>query len=232
MANYLRDQRRYCSISGPVNANDGYNYYCDQSSHDSQRSRSRLGGNEVMTWYKDNKERESKKQKAYKATPEFKKMRKEYDKKNHDHQLELKRQWKINNPEKLKAQKSKDNKKYRLKNKHNPIYIEKEKLRHARYSKENPDKMLKNHINSLKKLGLTLNMTHFKIGMALKSWSQSVRKEKPFCWCGEKADVTHHLFEKQYYPQLMLNINNGMPLCTRHHDEVHGRKLMEIVTDE
>ena len=153
--------------------------------------------------------------------------RRKYDKENHKHQLELKQQWRLDNPEKYKTQKQKDDHKYWNKNKHNPVYIEKEKVRHAKYSKENPDKMLKNHINSLKKLGLSLNMTQFKIGMALKSWSQTVRKNNPNCFCGKKADVTHHLLYKQYNPKLMLNINNGLPLCTEHHNEVHGRKLIQ-----
>lgn len=179
-----------------------------------------------MTWYLDNKERERKKQKAYKSTPRFKALRKQYDEKNHEHQLELKRQWKRNNPERLKIQKSKDDKTYRERNKHNPKYIEKERIRHAKYSKEHPEKALKNNINSLKKLGLSLNMAHFKTGMALKSWSQTIRSNFVSCKiCADKATHTHHLLYRQYYPKLALNLNNGIPLCTAHHNEAHGKHL-------
>jgi len=174
------------------------------------------------SWYLRNKEYASAKQKEYKSTPEFKLHRLEKDRKNKDHNNKIRQIWRLGKgKEKDKIQRKKDNHKYWHTHKNNPEFQKKEQIRHAKYSKENPDKMLKNHINSLKRLGLTLNMSHFKIGMALKSWSQTVRKNNPFCFCGEKADVTHHILEKQFYPKLMLNINNGIPLCHLHHNEVH-----------
>jgi hypothetical protein len=180
-------------------------------------------------YYEKNKEKFLQWQREYrvKNRSSILENRRKYDKKNHEHQLELKYQWRKDNPIKHKESKQKSDHKQWIKNKHNPEFQRKEQLRHAKYSKENPDMMLKNNINHLKKLGLSLNMTHFKIGMALKNWSQTIRKDNPLCFCGEKADVAHHLFEKQYYPKLMLNVNNGLPLCTRHHDEVHGRKLIQ-----
>lgn len=48
-----------------------------------------------------------------------------------------------------------------------------------------------------------------------------------FCWCGEKAIQVHHLFYRCFYPELSLNVNNGMPLCKQHHYEVHGKRLRQ-----
>ena len=181
----------------------------------------------MESWYLRNKETVIIKQKAYKSTPEFKAHRLEQDRKNRDHINKLKRIWRHGKgKQKDKISKQKSDHKYWNKKKHDPIFQEKQRIRHAKYSKENPEKLLKNSINRLKKMGLTLNMTHFAVGMALKNWSQSIRKNNPLCFCGNKADVTHHLLYKQLYPKLMLNVNNGIPLCTQHHREVHGQLLM------
>ena len=177
-----------------------------------------------MTWYSENKEKALQWQREYreKNHDAVLENRREYDKVNHSHQLALKKQWKLDNPEKYKAQKKKDDHTYWLTHKFNPKYIKSEKLRHAKYSKANPEKMLKNSIKSLKKLGLALNMKHFKVGMALKNWSQTIRKSNPNCViCNEKADHSHHLFHKAFYPKLALNLNNGVPLCITHHNEIH-----------
>ena len=181
-----------------------------------------------MNWYIQNKEYARNKQKEYKSSSEFKELRRIYDKKNHEHQLELKRNWRRGSGKvKDKISKQKSDHKYYLKMKYNPVFIQKEKIRHAKYSKEHPEQLLKNQINHLKKLGLSLNMAHFKTGMALKSWSQTIRNNFVSCKiCADKATHTHHLFYKQYYPKLALNLNNGIPLCKVHHDEVHGKNLI------
>ncbi len=179
-------------------------------------------------YYKNNKEKFLIWQREYreKKHESVLENRRRYDKENHDHQLELKRLWKKNNSAKYRIQKKKDDHNYWIRKKDKPEFREKEKIRHAKYSKEHPEKALQNHINNLKKLGLSLNMTHFKVGMALKSWSQTIRNNFVSCKiCADKATHTHHLLYRQYYPKLALNLNNGIPLCTAHHNEVHGFHL-------
>ena len=208
-----------------------------------------------MTWYADNKERESIKQKAYKSTPEFKQHRREYDKKKHDHFLKLKYQWRLDNPEKYKAQKKKDDKKYRDQIKDTPEFKEKESVRGKKYYNENKEKIAKYsrihsklpevaqrrrelekiryeanpekkhiiNIRYLNKLSQPVNMDRFEYQIALMSWTKTVRKhfDNKCQVCFADSDHSHHLFQKQYYPKLALNLNNGIALCLTHHKEIH-----------
>jgi len=177
-----------------------------------------------LKWYYENRETQIQKNREWKNQNREKMLqqKKEYHQKNRELILKKKKEYRENNKEKIKQYRIDNRERDHLKQlEYRNNNIEKEKIRHAKYSKENPDKALKNSINHLKKLGLTLNMTHFKVGMALKNWSQTIRKNNPLCFCGEKADVTHHLLFKQLYPKLMLNVNNGIPLCTIHHNELH-----------
>jgi hypothetical protein len=40
--------------------------------------------------------------------------------------------------------------------------------------------------------------------------------------CGEKSNIVHHKISISDRPDLMLNIKNGIVLCHKHHDEIHG----------
>ena len=152
--------------------------------------------------------------------------RKKYDKENHKHKLELNKQWKQNNPQKIKDQKKKDDATYYSKNKTNIVFIKKKRISNNIWKQNNPDKVLNQQIKSLKKLGLSLNMTHFKVRMALKTWSGIIKNNFISCKiCGDKAVHVHHIFHKSKYPKLALNKNNGIPLCLLHHNEVHGINL-------
>lgn len=182
-----------------------------------------------LKWYYKNREYQIQKNREWKEKnrEHMLAQKKEYHFKNRERILLKKKQFRELNKEKIRLyrelNKERDRKKeaeYRQNN------IEKERIRHAKYSKEHPEQILKNQINSLKKLGLSLNMAHFKTGMALKTWSQTIRNNFVSCKiCADKATHSHHLFYKQYYPKLALNINNGIPLCKIHHDEVHGFNL-------
>ena len=73
------------------------------------------------------------------------------------------------------------------------------------------------------KLGDEINMTLSQVKWYLLSWSKSVRKrDNNICQnCGEIAVNSHHIIHKKNYPQLMLNINNGISLCKKCHNECH-----------
>jgi len=110
--------------------------------------------------------------------------------------------WRKNNPEKKKAQ----DKKTKIKNK--------DKINIQRYFK-------------LLEMGKQYLLSPTKFIHALEGWKQLIRKrDNSICQiCGIKAKIAHHLFHKSKYPGLALNLNNGMILCTEHHDEVHYRKV-------
>jgi len=83
---------------------------------------------------------------------------------------------------------------------------------------------LKSQIKYLTKLGKELKLPYRQFSYALQSFNLIVRKQKGNqCGvCGSLDRVTiHHLFYKYWYPQLSLNVNNGIPLCKIHHNEIH-----------
>lgn len=41
--------------------------------------------------------------------------------------------------------------------------------------------------------------------------------------CGEPAVQVHHFFPKGLYPQLRYEIENGVPLCMKHHRLIHDQ---------
>jgi len=139
----------------------------------------------------------------------------------------------------LPERKEKDRKRVRKWIKENPDYgkqwreknLEKEREKTRRWNKENPEKVLKTQIRYLKKLGDKFNMNQYQIKTALMSWSKTIRKrDNDKCIiCGSKEGLNaHHTLYKRYYPELSLNINNGVTLCKIHHNEVHGKKLKFI----
>jgi len=112
------------------------------------------------------------------------------------------------------------NKNYYAKNK------DKIDTRHSLYAKEHPEVNLKSHQKALLKLGSFFNLDNKKMKWALVSWSQTIRKRDKFCFCGKPVTVAHHLIYKINYPQLCLNLNNGIGLCDDHHNETHGKCLL------
>ena len=59
----------------------------------------------------------------------------------------------------------------------------------------------------------------------LTKWVRDVRKDKPCAVCNNPSEDAHHLLSRVRYPELMLNLNNGIALCQRCHYQVHGKKL-------
>jgi len=54
-------------------------------------------------------------------------------------------------------------------------------------------------------------------------WSREVRiiYNHACAYCGSHKLTTHHIFYKSKFPGLKYNLNNGIVLCPKHHNEVH-----------
>jgi len=66
-------------------------------------------------------------------------------------------------------------------------------------------------------------MTSLEYSYAQNAWSGVVRKRDMYCqYCG-LVENTHanHIFYKNKYPKICLNINNGITLCNNCHKEFH-----------
>ena len=108
--------------------------------------------------------------------------------------------------------------------KNNP---EKFQLQVKRYEVNNRDKILQWQLNGLKRAGFPFKMDPYSYKFALKSWSKSIRKSfNNQCQiCPNKSEISHHILHKSKYPALSLNVNNGIALCKKCHNEVHGWKM-------
>tara|TARA_R110000824_G_scaffold27251_4_gene92816 strand:+ start:1370 stop:1789 length:420 start_codon:yes stop_codon:yes gene_type:complete len=101
------------------------------------------------------------------------------------------------------------------------------KIKHSetvkRFYQKHPEKAIENKNRIFSKLGDETNMTLSQVKWYLLSWSKSVRKrDNNICQnCGEIAVNSHHIIHKKNYSQLMLNINNGISLCKKCHNECH-----------
>ncbi len=95
------------------------------------------------------------------------------------------------------------------------------------WAKQNPEKRLKINFNNLKKGAIPFKITVSQYKWALKSWADTIKKlqGKKCAVCNNTSDEIHHIFYRSLYPELSLNINNGVPLCLTHHYEVHGKCL-------
>ncbi|KKM79064.1 hypothetical protein LCGC14_1353670 [marine sediment metagenome] len=122
---------------------------------------------------------------------------------------------------------------YRLKNKQRRNAYDREyykkhkdviKKRSLVYHKNHPKEKLKSTIKYLKKYGESFNMSSFEYDCARKAWSRAINKRDKTCQiCKSKNKLhAHHIFHRQFYPQLSLNLNNGIILCKSCHTELHG----------
>jgi len=81
-------------------------------------------------------------------------------------------------------------------------------------------------LKAIKKFSWSVKHLRF----SLYNWAKIVKKrDKQQCQiCGSKDNlITHHIFPKAEYPQLCLNVNNGVTLCRDHHLETHGLKVKQ-----
>ena len=156
-------------------------------------------------------------------------IKKKYYQKNSEKVNTRIEKYRQNNPEKVKAgvkkYYQKNSEKYKVYNKkyylNNP---EKVNIRAKKWAKNNPDKVktsLKKHAeNKLAKFAAGYKLTKREVRFALYAWSSKIR-QNPCVICGNKADHAHHILYTSNYPKLALNLNNGIPLCLDHHEEVH-----------
>lgn len=106
--------------------------------------------------------------------------------------------------------------------KHRQSYIERAK----NWMKNNPHKrylITKKHHT---KIGKPFKITASQYKFALKAWSKLIQKRDKVCQiCGNVAEDSHHIFYKSLYPELSLNLNNGIALCLDCHYETHGKVI-------
>jgi len=194
------------------------------------------------TWYEDNKEYSKKYQKEYKSTPEFKQLRKKYDKKNHDHLLELKYQWRKNNPERYKIQKKKDDAAYYTKHKDTPQYKKTKSINHAKYYQENIERIseysrkhqqipeVKERRNETSRIRRRKNPQSNRRGtIELQIAMNNVRiRDKQTCqW--QNCNLTfrevpihvHHIFPTNEYPEYETVEKYMICYCANHHGFWH-----------
>ena len=142
---------------------------------------------------------------------------------NKDKQSKRQQEWRKTNPEKLKAQ----IKRYNYKRYHNNPQKSIERVMNWR--NENPYKVLNNQIKHMTKIADFYNKNMNEYRWANMSWSKLVKKlnNNACIVCGSTGELhAHHIFHKAKYPELSLNINNGLPVCVPCHKEVHGWGLV------
>ena len=154
---------------------------------------------------------------------------KKYRQENHEKEKTRLKKYREANREKLKA----SSKKYYETNpdkvkashkKHYEANREKISAHQKKYYQANPEQKLakwkKHDEKKLAKFADGYNLTKREIKHALMAWSNKIRKN-PCAICGKKAQHAHHILYATNYPKLLLNLNNGVPLCVYHHAEVH-----------
>ena len=91
------------------------------------------------------------------------------------------------------------------------------------YNKEHAEHILKINIEKMNELGSKLDMNGIQYKTALIAWSRILRKNGDGCEiCGSVNKLeSHHIIYKSKFPELSLNVNNGIILCHNHHMELH-----------
>ena len=92
------------------------------------------------------------------------------------------------------------------------------------YRKNHPEVLLRNNIRILNKMCSIFDMGSSEYRYALQSWSSSIKKRDPYCKmdCGNKSQISHHILYKNKYPQLSLDLDNGVGLCKDCHYTYHN----------
>lgn len=145
-----------------------------------------------------------------------------WKKRNQDIVLKSKINYRKNNKDKILeySQQYYWKNKQRILEKHRP-YLKK-------YQKEHPEKHHIANLKHLRKCGYPLKMDPYSYKFALKSWGLIIRKSfnNQCQTCSSQAEISHHILHKSKYPALSLNVNNGIALCKKCHNEVHGWKII------
>jgi len=144
----------------------------------------------------------------------YKHYQKDYQMKNLEKFNKNSKKWMLNNPEKRKQV----TKNWRV---NNPDY-------HKTWKKKNPDKVLKGYKKELEKLSNSLNMTSIEYRRANQSWTNVIKKlDNYMCKnCNSKDNLnSHHIMPKSDFPELSLDLDNGITLCEKCHSVLHGFEI-------
>ena len=95
------------------------------------------------------------------------------------------------------------------------------------WRKTNPEKVL-NHLKKyLETNGDIFNMSPNQYMYAINSWSKTIKKlDNYMCKnCSSKENLhAHHIQPREHFPELSLNVDNGITLCKECHEDIHGFK--------
>jgi len=141
--------------------------------------------------------------------------RRKYYLENREREINRSKQYKLEHKHHLREH----YKQYRINNK------EKVSAGIKKWKKANPEKVLQKQIKHLNKIGSNFNLNWWEFTRVLMVWAQAIRKQNNLCFCGQVAVHSHHIIHKAKYPQLSLNLNNGIALCLQHHNEAHEKNL-------
>lgn len=170
----------------------------------------------MRLWRLKNKERIEKYTKAYRIKNRelINKNRrsKDIDYRNKPKVREYRKKWREENRLKLLS----DKKQHYISKR--DFYLDLGKKRYQ----QNPEEFYKRNRKQMEKIAQPWNMRGTEMLFALCSWSRIIKRNKLCMVCQDSAKVAHHLLYKKYYPKLCLNENNGIALCIRCHQEIHG----------
>ena len=115
----------------------------------------------------------------------------------------------------------------------NKKWLDKRNKRSSKWRKNNHERFIvmvhKSQTKMLKKLSMVMKIQYDKIPHFFRSWSLLVKKQMGnYCAICESTDKieSHHIFSIIKYPLLSLNINNGIPLCRKCHNQAHFKEVV------
>ena len=141
--------------------------------------------------------------------------------KNKEKIIKKNKEYRENNQARIYKWNNEFNKKWYRRNKDHVKILKKE------YRKKKPEVILKAQIKHLKKLSIPFNLKAFQYKRALQSWANVIKKRDESCQiCNCKEGLfAHHIIHRSKYPELSFVRNNGIMLCSVHHNEVHWNSL-------
>ncbi len=181
-------------------------------------------------YLQDNKERIKLRSKQYHSQPVVKERKYQY---NQTHKEERKLYPSLQKDFKSEYMREYRKNHIREHNKENREHYNRHKdkvhAKNKRWIKSHPKEwrkiVLKSQIKYLNKIGKSIGLEYHKLPYLYTQWSKTVREQydNKCQVCFEPSVHSHHIFHKSKYPELSLNLNNGIPLCQIHHNEVHGK---------
>lgn len=102
------------------------------------------------------------------------------------------------------------------------------KIQNKMFEERNPEYRLIATKKRLKKYGRSFNMNLYEYSYALNYWSKTIKKRDNYTCknCDSKKKLNaHHIKPKKYFPELALELDNGVTLCKKCHGELHGFEI-------